>query len=172
MQKKGRNHTTVVFRSLLVHTSHLRCTEQQPWKQLNHLVFLTMYSTDVLSLGLNLPIELFQLFLHYLLHLSLDLTEHNLTYAFFPLDIYTVSTAGSLLILTSENGNVKDKFHCFAQVWLNSYSHRSSWDAQLTKLHIPEANLSISMASCNAILCRMAHDTTEAIVSSFCLRCT
>lgn len=54
-----------------------------------------------------------------------------------------------------------------AQVPLNSCGHTSLWGHSRIKTHIPETDLSISMASCNAILCRMAHHASEVMVSTF-----
>lgn len=54
MQEEGRNHTTGFQNFPGQHlTSQDGAT--QPWKQLNHVMFFIMYSTDVLSLGLYLP---------------------------------------------------------------------------------------------------------------------
>lgn len=103
-----------------------------------------------------------------------QLFKHNITNrAFSHLTLLSVSVLQlhrawcSLLIMTSENGNAQDDLVCFAQVSLSSCGHISLWVHSRIKTHIPETDLSISMASCNAILCRMAHHASEVMVSTF-----
>lgn len=57
MQKECRNHSPGFQNSPGPHLTSWMYRATQPWKQLNQVMFLVMYSTVVLSLGLYLPIK-------------------------------------------------------------------------------------------------------------------